>query len=210
MSRPARRLACPVNQPAGIVQLEWCTSYAGPARACVHALKYDGELRLVEPLAEQLMAARWRRAGVGGDVLVPIPVHAARKRQRGFDQAELLARAVGRVSRSAGRDGHRARVADRRRSTSSAGARERQTWAERSSATSVTASSAARRVGHPGRRSDDDRRNVRRLRQGRLRGGRVGSICAGAGARALIALGLEPASATRRVAAACRRSACGS
>jgi len=83
------------NQPAGIVQLEWCCAYSGPARACLHALKYDGERRLVEPLAE-LMAARWQRAGVGGDVLVPVPVHAARRRQRGFDQAELLARGVGR------------------------------------------------------------------------------------------------------------------
>jgi ComF family protein len=82
------------SQPAGIVQLEWCASFNGPARASVHALKYDGELRLVAPLAE-LMAARWRRAGVGGDILVPVPVHAARRRQRGFDQAELLARGIG-------------------------------------------------------------------------------------------------------------------
>jgi ComF family protein len=47
-------------------------------------------------LAEQ-MAARWARAGIGGEVLVPVPVHAARLRQRGFDQAELLARAAGRL-----------------------------------------------------------------------------------------------------------------
>ena len=84
------------NGPAGIVQLEWCAAYAGPARACLHALKYDGERRLVQPLAE-LMAERWRYAGVGGDLLVPVPVHVARKRQRGFDQAELLARALGRI-----------------------------------------------------------------------------------------------------------------
>lgn len=88
-------LGLAVAQPAGLVQLEWCCAYSGPARAALHALKYDGELRLVEPLAEQL-AARWARAGVGGDVLVPVPVHAARLRQRGFDQAELLARAAGR------------------------------------------------------------------------------------------------------------------
>ena len=82
------------NQPAGLVQLEWCCAYSGPARACLHALKYDGERRLVEPLAD-LMAVRWQRAGAGGEVLVPVPVHAARRRQRGFDQAELLARGVG-------------------------------------------------------------------------------------------------------------------
>jgi ComF family protein len=87
-------LGLPSKLPAGIVQLEWCAAYNGPARACVHALKYDGERRLVEPMA-QIMARRWARAGVGGDILVPVPVHAARKRQRGFDQAELLARGVG-------------------------------------------------------------------------------------------------------------------
>jgi ComF family protein len=83
------------SRPAGIVQLEWCASYAGPARACLHALKYDGERRLVAPLAE-IMAARWRRVALGGDLLVPVPVHAARRRQRGFDQAELLAMGIAR------------------------------------------------------------------------------------------------------------------
>ena len=87
-------IGLPSKQPAGIVQLEWCAAYNGPARACLHALKYDGERRLVAPLSE-IMAQRWTRAGIGGDVLVPVPVHAARRRQRGFDQAELLARAIG-------------------------------------------------------------------------------------------------------------------
>src|SRR3712207_222251 len=73
-------IGLPSRQPAGLVQLEWCAAYNGPARACLHALKYDGELRLVQPLAE-LMAERWTRAGIGGDVLVPVPVHVARKRQ---------------------------------------------------------------------------------------------------------------------------------
>jgi ComF family protein len=40
------------------------------------------------------MAERWRRAGRGGDLVVPVPVHAARHRERGFDQAEDLARGV--------------------------------------------------------------------------------------------------------------------
>jgi ComF family protein len=65
-------------------------------RAAVHALKYGGERRLVEPLAS-LMAERWRRTSRGGDLLVPVPVHAARRRERGFDQAEELARVVGRI-----------------------------------------------------------------------------------------------------------------
>jgi ComF family protein len=93
---PGVPLGLATTQPRGLVQLEWCCSYSGVARAALAALKYDGELRLVDVLAEQ-MAARWGRAGIGGDVLVPVPVHAARLKERGFDQAELLARAAGRL-----------------------------------------------------------------------------------------------------------------
>ena len=88
-------LGLPGGGPAGLVQLEWCAAFTGPARASLHALKYDGERRLVLPLAS-LMAERWRRVGIGGDVFVPVPVHAERRRQRGFDQAELLATEVAR------------------------------------------------------------------------------------------------------------------
>ena len=95
---PGVPIGLPIRQPAGILQLEWCCSFNGPARAAIHALKYDGERRLVEPLG-RLMAERWRRAGVGGQLLVPVPVHAARRRERGFDQAELLAREIGRQLR---------------------------------------------------------------------------------------------------------------
>jgi ComF family protein len=82
-------------QPSGLAQIEWCCSFTGPARAALHALKYGGERRLVGPLA-QLMAERWRRVAVGGELLVAVPVHAQRLRERGFDQAELLAAEVGR------------------------------------------------------------------------------------------------------------------
>ncbi|HUR16090.1 MAG TPA: ComF family protein [Candidatus Limnocylindrales bacterium] len=88
-------IGLPTRQPAGLVQLEWCCPMNGPARAAIHALKYDGERRLVDQLSK-LMAARWRVAGIGGELLVPVPVHAARRRERGFDQAELLARQLGR------------------------------------------------------------------------------------------------------------------
>jgi ComF family protein len=79
--------------PPGLLQLEWCAAYSGAVRAAIHALKYGGERRLAAPLAEAL-AARWRRAGVGGDVLTWVPVHPSRRRDRGFDQAEELARSM--------------------------------------------------------------------------------------------------------------------
>jgi ComF family protein len=65
--------------------------YSGPVRSALHAFKYRGERRLAEPLADAL-AERWRRAGRGGDILTWVPVHATRRRERGFDQAEELAR----------------------------------------------------------------------------------------------------------------------
>lgn len=93
---PGVPLGLPADVPLGLVQLEWCSAFTGPTRRALHALKYDGERRLAAPLAEA-MAVRWRAAGRGGNLLVPVPVHAQRRRERGFDQAEDLARACGRA-----------------------------------------------------------------------------------------------------------------
>ena len=96
------RLALPAGTPLGLadgppeplLQLEWCAPFSGTLRRALHALKYAGERRLAEPLG-QAVADRWRRAGAGGDLFVPIPVHATRRRERGYDQAELIAAAAG-------------------------------------------------------------------------------------------------------------------
>lgn len=90
---PGVPLGMPAELPDGVVQLEWCATYSGPVRDVLHALKYRGERRLVDPLADAL-AERWRRAGRGGDLLTWVPAHASRRRERGFDQAHDLARAL--------------------------------------------------------------------------------------------------------------------
>jgi ComF family protein len=84
-----------VPLPLGLVQLEWCAAFTGPVRDAIHALKYRGERRLAEPLGAAL-ADRWAHAGRGGDLLVPVPVHRSRLRERGFDQADDIARTCGR------------------------------------------------------------------------------------------------------------------
>ena len=76
--------------PAPLLQLEWCAPFTGVVRDALHALKYRGERRLAGPLG-QAVARRWSRAGAGGDLLVSVPVHATRARQRGYDQAALIA-----------------------------------------------------------------------------------------------------------------------
>ena len=97
----ATRIALPPGTPLGLaegppdplLQLEWCAPFAGTTRRALHALKYAGERRLAAPLGAAV-AERWRLAGVGGEVLVPVPVHEGRRRERGYDQAALIAEAA--------------------------------------------------------------------------------------------------------------------
>jgi ComF family protein len=88
-------LGLPDGPPDPLVQLEWCAPFAGVVRRALHELKYAGERRLAPPLGDAV-AARWARAGAGGEIVVPVPVHAARRRERGYDQAELIAAAAAR------------------------------------------------------------------------------------------------------------------
>jgi competence protein ComFC len=97
LDRPAGvPIGLPSDVPAPLLQLEWCAPFGGVVRAALHQLKYAGETRLAIPLGAAI-ARRWARAGAGGDVLVPVPVHADRARRRGYDQAELIARSATRA-----------------------------------------------------------------------------------------------------------------
>lgn len=92
---PGMPIGLPANLPAGLAQLEWCAAFTGPVRAALLALKYDGDRQVAGPLGTTA-GRRWRRAGAGGELLVPVPIHAQRLRQRGYDQAVLLADAAAR------------------------------------------------------------------------------------------------------------------
>ena len=83
-------LGMPADIPAPLLQLEWCAPFTGVVRHALHALKYQGERRLATPLG-RAVARRWARAGVDGDLVVAVPVHVTRARQRGYDQAGLIA-----------------------------------------------------------------------------------------------------------------------
>lgn len=72
--------------------------YGGAIADAVHRLKYRGRREVARGLAS-LVAVPYGRALRGVDLVVPIPLHPTRRRQRGYDQAELLAREI---ARSAG------------------------------------------------------------------------------------------------------------
>lgn len=61
----------------------------------IHALKYGGRRSLARPLAAMLREAAddWLRAA---DAVVPVPLHPLRRWRRGFNQADDIARRLGR------------------------------------------------------------------------------------------------------------------
>jgi predicted amidophosphoribosyltransferase len=85
---------CPAGR--GPLSAAWAPlAYAGPARATVVALKFRGALPVADAMAAA-MAAGAPPALLAGATLVPVPFARARRRSRGFDHAELLARALAR------------------------------------------------------------------------------------------------------------------
>lgn len=80
-------------QPPAFDGLRAAFVYQGPARELIHALKYRGITALAGPMAA-LLAERMRQHRLEADLLVPVPLSARRRRARGYNQAEALARAL--------------------------------------------------------------------------------------------------------------------
>lgn len=83
--------------PAFLASARAVYAMAGPVAHVVRALKYGGYTRLAEAMARRMAALRldpWADAEI--EAVTPVPLGPARRRERGFNQAELLARAVAR------------------------------------------------------------------------------------------------------------------
>ena len=92
LSSPAGvAIGLPGDVPEPLLQLEWCAPFHGVVRSALHAIKYGGEQRVAEPLG-RAVARRWAAVGVGAELVMHVPVHRDRERQRGYDQAALIAR----------------------------------------------------------------------------------------------------------------------
>lgn len=81
-------------------QLDGIRSYAihdGPLRDAIHQFKYE-DLRGLAGFLGKLLVDGWHRLAppdLGLDAIVPVPLHRRRQRQRGYNQAALLAREFG-------------------------------------------------------------------------------------------------------------------
>ena len=77
--------------PAGLTCARASAVLEPPADALVHALKYGGWSGLARPIGARM--ARLCPPPAGDVVVVPVPTTPVRARSRGYNQAELLARA---------------------------------------------------------------------------------------------------------------------
>jgi ComF family protein len=67
--------------------------YGGPLADAIRRFKYGGQAELA-PVLGRLMAPRARALAGRLDAVAPVPLHPRRLRERGFDQASLLAAAL--------------------------------------------------------------------------------------------------------------------
>jgi ComF family protein len=108
------RLSPPFCPTCGrpLIQEEYCSScrrwkldidgirspfaFQGALRQAIHRFKYGGFKALALPLA-QLLAQHLEDKPLAADVLVPVPLHPRRLRERGYNQSRLLAQELCRL-----------------------------------------------------------------------------------------------------------------
>lgn len=76
--------------------VEWAEAwghYRGGLEPVLQAFKFGQHDFLAGPLSERLAETYRRRMDTDFDAVVPVPMHRSRLRRRGYNQAELLARA---------------------------------------------------------------------------------------------------------------------
>jgi ComF family protein len=92
------RLRWLARDPVAVGRLAaWApVAYEGPAQGLVRALKFRGATRGADAMAAQIAAGAPREWLAGDRALVPVPLHPARARSRGYNQAAVLAAALAR------------------------------------------------------------------------------------------------------------------
>jgi ComF family protein len=92
-----QRCQRPLTQPvqAGNSLIFAWGDYSNKLKQAIAALKYENQPQIAQPLGQWLGQAWLTSAAKSfptSPTIVPIPMHAEKKRQRGYDQAELIAR----------------------------------------------------------------------------------------------------------------------
>lgn len=88
----------------------------GPIRALVHEFKYHRGLYVMEDVAALFRQSPGLLDWIRGAVLVPVPLHARKERERGYNQSQLLADCL---AQAAGGNARTARLLQRTEDTPS-------------------------------------------------------------------------------------------
>lgn len=77
--------------------------FGGPLRAAIHKLKYESDSPLARPLALLISNAlandpSWVSEDGTPPTIIPVPLHPSKKRARGYNQAELIAEELTRIT----------------------------------------------------------------------------------------------------------------
>jgi len=80
--------------PGALASVNAWGSYDGMLRTLIHAMKYDGYASIATHLGA-LIRPDVREVLVGAHAIVPVPLHPLKRLQRGFNQADLIARELG-------------------------------------------------------------------------------------------------------------------
>ena len=84
-----------MRDPLPVDWTEAWGSYRGALERVLHAFKFERHDFFADPLGELLERVLRARGDLRFDAVVPVPLHRRRQRRRGYNQAELLARALG-------------------------------------------------------------------------------------------------------------------
>lgn len=101
-TRRATCAQCLAAGPSPLQRVRAAALHTSPLREWIHLLKYEDRPDLAPDLARYLAAALslpdWGGVRDRIDAVVPVPLHAQRRRERGYNQSELLAAALCRRS----------------------------------------------------------------------------------------------------------------
>ncbi|MBI1846485.1 MAG: ComF family protein, partial [Candidatus Rokubacteria bacterium] len=87
-----------VSAPPAFDYARAAADYAGPLREALHAYKFHGKRALARPLGDLVLETCGVAVPAAADALVAVPLSRARERERGFNQATLLAEHLGRAA----------------------------------------------------------------------------------------------------------------
>jgi ComF family protein len=94
---PAATCGACIAEPRHFTVARALLPYAGPTVPVIRHFKFRGDFFLGPRVLEAALRAAWLSPDIDApEMVVPVPLHPRRRRERGYDQALLLARVVAR------------------------------------------------------------------------------------------------------------------